>query len=66
MSDSDTMWLCVMFGMIFYLLARHTRRMNDLEEDIDLLLEDEKALVAAKRKLASRQVARETGKDKLS
>ena len=67
MSDSDALWVCAIFGMVMYILSRHAQRIADLEEDIDLLIEGEtgKELAVAKRKLAGRQVARETGKDKL-
>ena len=67
MSDSDVVWVCAMFGVIFYILARHRQEITDLQEDIDLLVEGEdgKALAVAKRKLAGRQVARETREGRL-
>ena len=59
-------WLAALTVTLGWALLRLARRVEDLEEDIDLLLEDDKALVEAKRKLAGRrEVARETGKDRL-
>lgn len=67
MSDSDALWVCAVLGLVWYVLTRHEDRIADLEEDIDLLIEGEtgKELAVAKRKLAGRQVARETGKGQL-
>lgn len=58
-------WLAALTFTVAWALLQVIRRVEDLEEDVALLVDGEKELAVAKRKLSGRQVARETGKDRL-
>ena len=61
MSDSEAgIWACVLAVLTAWLVVELSKRVRDLEEDVELLADGDTALVQAKRKLSDRRVARET------
>ena len=64
--DTDTTIIVGCFAALLVAWAVDLgRRVRELEEDVDLLADDDKALVQAKRKLAGRRVSRETERTRL-
>jgi len=59
--DSEAgIWACVLAVMTAWLVIELSKRVRDLEEDVELIADGDTELVAAKRKLAGRRVSRET------
>lgn len=61
MNDSEAgIWACVLAVLTAWLVVELSKRVRDLEEDVELLADGDTALVQAKRKLSDRRVLRET------
>jgi hypothetical protein len=58
-------WALVLAVLTAWLAVELSKRVRDLEEDVDLLAAGDTAALDAKRKLAARRVSREIGRDRL-
>jgi len=63
--DNAGLWACVLAVITAWLVIELVKRVDDLEEDIELIADGDTELVLAKRKLAGRRVARETERTRL-
>lgn len=63
--NDDTVWIAVLAILTAWLVIEQGKHIRDLEEDVDLLIDGDTALAAAKRKLAGRRVSRETERTRL-
>ena len=58
--NDDTVWIAVLAILTAWLVIEQGKHIRDLEEDVDLLIDGDTALVQAKRKLLGKRVSRET------
>jgi len=65
--DNETagIWACVLAILAAWCVVELSKRVRDLEEDVELIADGDTELVLAKRKLAGRRVARETERTRL-
>ena len=65
MDTEDAIIYGCLAALVVAWLVDLARRVRELEEDVDLLIDDDRELAAAKRKLAGRRVSRETERTRL-
>ena len=63
--NDDNVWIAVLAVLTAWLVIELGKRVRDLEEDVELLVDGDTALAQAKRKLSDRRVLRETERARL-